>query len=176
MHFLHFLPFFSWYSTGDDAHISCFFSCKTSSCHKRSALLPDQRVWSKDGASHIGASPMKERQRTFCISRNGKVGAWRLIPPPAQAPSIQATTGFFNLTDVKDQVVEISHIGLSLGRCRDTSCIAVYTFFMEVMSPPAQNFPPSPRRTITRMLGSKRNCSRTSESSAAIGWLKAFNF
>ena len=35
----------------------------------------------------------------------------------------------FNLTDVKDQVVEISHIGLSLGRCRDTSCIAVYTFF-----------------------------------------------
>ena len=27
-----------------------------------------------------------------------------------------------------------------------------------------------------RFCGSKRNCSKTSESSAAIGWLKAFNF
>ena len=34
----------------------------------------------------------------------------------------------FNLTDVKDQVVEISHIGLSLGRCRDTSCIAAVSY------------------------------------------------
>ena len=101
-----FFQFFSWYSTGDDAHISCFFSCKTSACHKKiGSSCRTNAAGKKNGTSHIRCQSNRRKGKGhFCVFLcNGKVTGHGKAHSAACAGTFDpGNYRLFNLADVKD--------------------------------------------------------------------------